>query len=72
MSGGIGIGVSFEFHEVDPDGSLCSQCKTVIEKSMYKLYLSVNTGDELGFELIPSKYIYCESCKVNSENGTSE
>ncbi len=68
MSGGIGIGVSFEFHEQPTDGSYCSKCGEIIVNSMYKLYLSVNTGDPLGFELLPSKYQYCEPCKIMSDD----
>ena len=67
MPGGIGIGLSFEFEELPADGSLCNTCGLVIKKSMYRLHLSVNTGDPLGFELLPSKYVFCESCKVNAE-----
>ena len=64
---GIGIGVSFEYHEQPSDGSLCSQCGKEIFGNMHQLYLSVNTGDPLGFTLLPSKYKYCEICKIKSE-----
>ena len=64
---GIGIGISFEFEELPADGRECHKCGTEINKSMYRLHLSVNTGDPLGFELIPSKYFFCEDCKILTE-----
>lgn len=65
---GIGIGVSFEFHQLPPDGSVCNKCGQLIIKSMYKFYLSVNNPrDPLGFELIETKYQFCEPCKMEAE-----
>lgn len=65
---GIGIGISFEFHEQPADGSFCNKCGKEIFGNMFKFYLSVNTGDPLRFELIESKYNFCEPCKIESEN----
>ena len=69
---GIGLGVTYEFHEVPSDGSLCSTCGREIFGNMYKFYLSVNNGDPLDFELIPSKYQFCEPCKKKSDNDKGE
>lgn len=63
----LGLNVTIEYHEQPSDGSLCSVCEQPIVKSMYTLYLSVNTGDELGFDLIPSKYKLCEPCKLKED-----
>ena len=65
---GIGINISFEFEEQTPDGSLCSKCEGEIINSMYRLLVSVNSGDPLGFEMLPSKYVFCEACKVKTES----
>lgn len=65
---GFGINITFEFEELPSDGRLCSKCETEIEKSMYRLLVSVNSGDPLGFEFIPSKYVFCEACKVKTES----
>ena len=69
---GIGIDLSFEFHEQPADGSFCSKCEKEIFGNMFVFYLSVNSGDPLSFELLPSKYKFCEPCKIASENDTSE
>lgn len=65
---GIGIGVSFEFHELPADGSYCSTCNHEIFGQMHKFYLSVNNPrDPLDFEFIPSKYQLCTPCKIEAE-----
>lgn len=64
---GIELGVSLEFHEVPTDGSFCSKCDILITGSMYQLYISVNDGDPLGFELLSTKYKICEPCKIKED-----
>lgn len=61
---GIGIGISFVLNEEPTDGSRCTICMEIITKSMYKLYLSVDSSlSETGFELVETKFKYCEQCK---------
>jgi hypothetical protein len=64
---GIGLNITFDFHEVNPDGSRCSSCGQIIITSMHKLYVSVNTSEPTNFDMIPSKYQFCEDCKIKVE-----
>jgi hypothetical protein len=64
---GIELNISFEYHEVPADGSYCSVCDKEIFGKMYKYYLSVNKGDPLSFDLLPTRYVFCEPCKMRSD-----
>lgn len=64
---GFSLGISTEYHEVPTDGSFCSVCGELLTPTMFKLYLSVNTGDPLTFELIPSQYNLCNPCKEKAD-----
>jgi hypothetical protein len=64
---GIEIGISLIFVEEDTNGSFCSVCNEIIITKMHKLYISVNSGDSLDFDLLPTKYQMCTPCKIESE-----
>ncbi len=68
MSGSIGLGISFIFHDVDTDFSLCSKCREVIVTRIHKLYLSIDTRlSESGFELGETNCQFCQSCHDTME-----
>ena len=62
------LGVKIVFNEEEPDGTFCSECGHLIITKMHRLYLSVENGSELGFELLSGKIKLCEPCKIEYES----